>query len=216
MSIIELMKNKGDRKFLRSALPRSVERPRRGTPTATRARLVQAAARLFNSVGYHGTDSNRIAAEAGYSPGTFYKHFDAKRDIFLAVYREWVSAEWAAVELELSEQGTAKRIARRLVLLTIHFHTRWRTFRNSLLLLVNEDADVRGFYFSQRSRQLDMMAQLRTRLRIPGRPREEDAIHLFTMERCCDAIARGELGRLGVRRQKMIQALTQKVIALLS
>lgn len=68
-------------------------RPSRGTPEETRERLVVAAAQLFNRVGYDGTDSNRIAREAGYAPGTFYKHFRDKKEIFLAVYEGWVTKE---------------------------------------------------------------------------------------------------------------------------
>ena len=70
------------------------DRPRRGTPEQTRARLVTTAAEIFNRVGYHGTDSNRIAKEAGYATGTFYKHFKDKREAFLAVYESWVTSEW--------------------------------------------------------------------------------------------------------------------------
>jgi len=66
-------------------------------------------------VGYHGTDSNRIAREAGYSPGVFYKHFADKREIFLEAYQTWVVSEWKAVEGELSSGGTTHATARRLV-----------------------------------------------------------------------------------------------------
>lgn len=62
-------------------------------PEQTRNKLVAAAAKLFNSVGYFGTDSNRIAREAGYAPGTFYVHFPDKLGIFLEVYRRWVDLE---------------------------------------------------------------------------------------------------------------------------
>ena len=64
-------------------------------PEETRSKLVEAAGRLFNSVGYFGTDSNRIAREAGHAPGTFYVHFADKREIFLEVYRGWVSSGMA-------------------------------------------------------------------------------------------------------------------------
>src|ERR1700687_38040 len=76
-------------------------RPRRGSPAQPRERLVAAAASLFNRGGYHGTDSNRIAREAGYSTGVFYKHFQDKREIFLAAYETWVVSEWKAVEDQL-------------------------------------------------------------------------------------------------------------------
>src|ERR1700721_3815023 len=78
------------------------DRPRRGTPEETRARLVTTAGEIFNRVGYHGTDSNRIAKEAGYATGTFYKHFKDKREAFLAVYEAWVTSEWRAIDAELS------------------------------------------------------------------------------------------------------------------
>src|ERR1700730_15697255 len=115
----------------RTQLPAA--RPRRGSPEQTRERLVAAAARLFNRVGYHGTDSNRIAREAGYATGTFYKHFADKREIFLATYETWVASEWKAVGAELSAGGTPEEIARRLVASAIGFHLRWRGLRASLL-----------------------------------------------------------------------------------
>ena len=60
-----------------------------------------AAAEIFGRVGYHGTDSNRIAKEAGYATGTFYKHFKDKREAFLAAYEAWVTSEWNAVDVAL-------------------------------------------------------------------------------------------------------------------
>jgi AcrR family transcriptional regulator len=190
-------------------------RPRRGTPAQTRERLVAAAARLFNRVGFHGTDSNRIAEEAGYSTGTFYKHFKDKREIFLAAYEAWVSSEWQAVSAELSAGDSPQAIARRLVMLSIEFHTRWRGLRASLLELVFSDAEVRRFYRRQRRRQLDVMRELRARIGSPPRSREDDAIHLYTTERTFDALAQGELRELDLDRKIVIEAMTQKVLSML-
>src|SRR6202051_1182334 len=136
-------------------------RRRRGSPAQTRERLVTAAAKLFNRVGYHRTDSNRIAREAGYSTGVFYKHFADKREIFLAAYETWVVSEWKAVEGELALGGQPEPTARRLVALTVDFHTRWRGLRASLMELVFTDAKVKRFYRHQRRRQLDLMARVR-------------------------------------------------------
>src|ERR1700688_2860595 len=74
------------------------EPARHRQPDKTRRALIEAAARIFNSDGYHSTDSNRIAREAGYAPGTFYVHFADKLAIFLDVYENWVSAEWSSIE----------------------------------------------------------------------------------------------------------------------
>jgi AcrR family transcriptional regulator len=155
---------------LRSEL--RLPRPRRGSPAQTRERLIAAAAKLFNRVGYHGTDSNRIAREAGYSPGVFYKHFADKREIFLAAYQTWVVSEWKSVEDELSSGRTPEATARRLVALTVDFHTRWRGLRVSLMELVFTDAKVRRFYREQRKRQLDLMATIRSRIGAPRQRRE--------------------------------------------
>src|SRR5580698_4604324 len=90
------------------------DRPRRGTPEQTRARLVATAAEIFNRDGYRGTDSNRIAKEAGYATGTFYKHFKDKREAFLAVYEGWVTSEWRAIDEELSVGREPEVTARKL------------------------------------------------------------------------------------------------------
>jgi AcrR family transcriptional regulator len=206
---------------VKSAVPARPEnklkapRPRRGSPEQTRERLIAAAAGIFNRVGYHGTDSNRIAKEAGYSTGMFYKHFENKREIFLAAYEAWVSAEWKAVAKELSTGETAEEIARRLVALSIEFHTRWRGLRASLLELVFTDPEVQRFYRKQRRKQLDVMAELRAGIGARPRSREEDAIHLFTTERTYDAVARGELEDLGVDRRMVIESMIEIVRSML-
>jgi len=192
------------------------DRPRRGAPAQTRERLVNAAAALFNRVGFHGTDSNRIAKEAGYSTGTFYKHFHDKREIFLAVYDAWVTSEWDAIAAELSAGGTPREIARRLVERSIEFHTKWRGLRASLMELVFTDAEVRRSYRKQRRRQLDLIPQLRQRFGLPPGTREEDAIHLFTAERTYDAIGQKELEALGLDHDTVVEAMVQRVLAMLA
>src|SRR5688572_18363855 len=75
----------------------SGQRPKSCSPEQTRARIVMAAAEEFQAHGYFGTDSNVIARAAGYAPGTFYKHFVDKRAVFLSVYVDWVTAQWAEI-----------------------------------------------------------------------------------------------------------------------
>lgn len=181
-------------------------RPRRGTPLATRDRLVAAAARTFNRDGYHGTDSNRIAREAGYAPGSFYKHFTDKRAIFLAAYEAWVTAEWGAIDAAVRAGGAADAVAARIVDLVLAFHRRWRGFRRSLRVLVATDPAVRRAHRRQRTRQLALLAHLRRRPPRAGE-READAMLLLTLERVCDAVAEGELRDLGVDRRRILAQL---------
>jgi AcrR family transcriptional regulator len=180
-------------------------RPRRGQPEETRARLLDAAAAVFNRHGYHGTDSNRLARAAGYAPPTFYKHFPDKRAIFLAVYERWVTAEWAAVGAVVGAGGPRAALAARLVELAVALHRRWRGLRASLRALVAADPVARAFYRAQRRRQLRMLAELGRGA--SRRSAAEGAILLFTLERVCDALADGEVADLGLERDAVQAAL---------
>src|SRR5580692_245480 len=111
-------------------------------PDKTRRALIEAAARIFNSAGYHGTDSNRIAREAGYAPGTFYVHFADKREIFLEVYRGWVSSEWQAIAAAIAPEKGApvfrkghatgqESLSLRIAQAVLRHHREWRMFRKS-------------------------------------------------------------------------------------
>jgi AcrR family transcriptional regulator len=191
---------------------RATPRPRRGNPEETRARLVAAAAYEFNRLGYRGTDSNRIARAAGYAPGTFYKHFPDKRDVFLAAYEAWVTAEWKTVGEIVRQPGSRAELAGRLVDATIELHRRWRGLRASLRALVAEDAEARTFYRRQRRRQLEMLAASDPPPRGRARPRETDALLLYTLERVCDAIADGELRDLGLSVERTV-ALLRRLVA---
>ncbi len=190
--------------------PRATPRPRRGTPDETRARLVAAAAAVFNRDGFTGTDSNRLARAAGYAPGTFYKHFADKRAIFLAAYEEWVSAEWRAIGELVRGGGSPAIVADQVVDLVLALHRRWRGFRASLRALVASDVEARRFYRTLRRRQLDVLAAMRPAGARP-RSREQDALLLFALERLCDAAADGELHDLGLSIEKTTDLLRDLV-----
>lgn len=184
-------------------------RPRRGTPAQTRARLLAAAAVEFNRVGYHGTDSNRLARAAGYAPATFYKHFPDKRALFLAAYADWVSTEWARVDTLVHAGGPAQQLATAIVDAVLEMHRTWRGLRASLRALVAADEEARAFYRSQRRHQLALLAALRRRR--SATTAADDAMLLFTLERVCDAIADGELRDLGLAVEPVIERLRDLV-----
>src|SRR5260370_15570873 len=111
------------------ARKRRVERTR--NPDESRRALIEAAATLFNSAGYNGTDSNRIARAAGYAPGTFYAHFPDKLAIFIAVYDGWDAAELSAMSRTLESEGSAQARRSRLAATILEHHRKWRVFRAS-------------------------------------------------------------------------------------
>jgi AcrR family transcriptional regulator len=199
----------------RSGEQAAASRPPRGIPEETRDRLITAAARQFNRFGFHGTDSNSIAKEAGYAAGTFYKHFRNKREVFLVVYERWLAAEWKEVDDELSQVKNAEKTARRIVALVIRFHTEWSGLRASLMELVFSDPEVRKFFRRQRRRQLDHIMELRSRLRLPLQTSEEDAIFMCMTERVFDAIGQGEMQSLGLDQHVVIESIVERLHALL-
>src|SRR5271163_2121543 len=143
------------------AEPQVRSRPSRNRqPNKTREALLEAAARIFNSAGYHGTDSNRIAREAGYAPGTFYVHFPDKLAIFLEVYEKWVREEWTAIEAIMKSGGSARAMRTRLSRAVMLHHRKWRTFRASLRALSATDARVHAARVASRQRQLETMTRL--------------------------------------------------------
>src|SRR5208337_4664666 len=133
---------------------------RQRQPDQTRCALLEAAARIFNSAGYHSTDSNRIAREAGYAPGTFYIHFPDKLAIFLEVYEKWVSAEWSSVEVILKSGASARAIRTRLSRAILEHHRKWRTFRASLRALSSTEDVVHAARVASRGRQIETMIRL--------------------------------------------------------
>jgi len=56
----------------------------------TRARILEAATRLFSSAGYNAASVDDICAEAGVSKGAFYHHFPSKQAVFLAMLDDWL------------------------------------------------------------------------------------------------------------------------------
>ncbi len=156
----------------------------------TPALLRDAAAREFRQHGYFGTDTNRIARRAGFAPQTFYRWFDDKLAIFLAVYADWVGQEFAVAEKLLAEGAPNGQ----LIDAALAHHRAWRLFRRSLRQLSLEEPRVRKARAQSRREQI---ARIRVWLgsRAPGD--ERIAVFLLEHERLCDAAADDELADLG-------------------
>jgi len=64
-----------------------VKVPKQARSERTRRKLIEAGASLFSRDGYHATSSKKVAREAGVSTGTFYNHFDDKKDLLIEIHR---------------------------------------------------------------------------------------------------------------------------------
>ena len=185
-------------------------------PEETRSKLVAAAARLFNSVGYFGTDSNRIARAAGYAPGTFYVHFVDKLEIFLEVYRGWVDSEWGAIAAAIApEQSSGARSqGLRIAKVVLRHHRQWRMFRKSLRALAVTEERVHQARVAERARQIAQTSEL---LRSRGVTQTPARIYanLLLFEILCDAVADGDTANLGLTERDILAHLATNVDALL-
>lgn len=187
-----------------------IERADRRNPDQTRERLLSSAAFLFNRDGFHGTDSNKIARHAGFAPGTFYKYFRDKRATLLAVQERHADNEWEALAAAAAAARPAD-IAAHLVGVLVEAQRAWHGFRSSVRTIAAGDPDVRALRRDHRARQLDLLATVRERLGRVRKPREEDALLLFTIERACDSLGDGEASDLRLSERALIRELESLV-----
>ena len=64
--------------------------PRQARSLAMVERILDAATRVLEDVGYHGASTNRIAAEAGVSPGSVYQYFTDKDEIVATIIKRLI------------------------------------------------------------------------------------------------------------------------------
>ncbi len=186
--------------------------PRSRDPERTRELLLAAAARAFDRDGYFGTDTNRIAREAGFAPATCYRYFQDKRALFLATYERWVEAEWADVFSHFEPgaprgRALASTRKRTLVRAIVGHHRRWAGLRASLLGLIASDPEVAAFRAASRARQLDWLVPL---LGCEG-TRARALFILLAFERVADSIALGEAEALAVSEEALLDQLCELI-----
>jgi AcrR family transcriptional regulator len=183
-------------------------------PDQTRNDLIAAAAKLFNSVGYFGTDSNRIARQAGYAPGTFYLHFPDKLAIFLEVYHRWVDLEWQAIASVLTPDMPSRSESGRIAKAVLQHHRAWRIFRASLRALTVTEESVHRARVAQRERQIAQTSEL-LRWRGARVTRARVYASLLLFEILCDAVADGDAASLGIKERDVLAQLAADVASLL-
>lgn len=67
----------------------------------TRAKLLDAAEKVFVERGFHAASVDEVAEEAGYSKGAVYSNFENKDELFLAVLERRVDSRALAIEAEV-------------------------------------------------------------------------------------------------------------------
>jgi AcrR family transcriptional regulator len=75
----------------------------------TRARLLEAAERVFLRRGLQASSVEEIAAEAGFSRGAFYSNFSSKDELFVELLHERVYSQYAEMAYETEAQSGPPR-----------------------------------------------------------------------------------------------------------
>jgi AcrR family transcriptional regulator len=179
---------------------RKMSQMRNAKADGTADKLIAAAAREFKAHGYGGTDTNRIAARAGFAPQTFYRHFSDKLEIFAAVYRHWEDEEAAAIAALAGKRAGALALAEAIVA----HHRAYLLFRRSLRALSLEHPAMRKARAESRLRQMKRI------IADTGSDTVQSvAPILFQIERLADAIAEVEFADLGLAEKAGLEALAE-------
>jgi len=74
----------------------------------TRDRLLDAAAEVFDRLGYNGASLDAVAEAAGYTKGAVYSNFETKADLFMALLERYVERVSAQQEAQLEHGSVAE------------------------------------------------------------------------------------------------------------
>lgn len=174
-------------------------KPRR--PEQTRLALMAAAAKEIERHGYEGTNSNKIAKEAGYAPQTFYRHFENKLQIFLALYQEW--GEQSGNTLDDT------RDANDAALFLVGHHKKFLNFRRALRHLAIVEPDVRSARAMSRLNQVEYIKKRLSHLAKASS--QKLLVNLLQIERLADAYAEREFADLGISEEFALAELARLI-----
>jgi AcrR family transcriptional regulator len=105
----------------------------------TRARLLHAAAEVIQEGGWAAASVGAIAKRAGVATGTLYRHFDAKADLFVEVFRAVSQREMAAMR---DAEATGPSIVERFDAVVATYASRALRNRRLAWALVYEPLDA--------------------------------------------------------------------------
>lgn len=136
---------------------------------ATKARILDAARGLFNEHGTASISTNRIAAEAGLSPGNLYYHYADKKEIIRALLAQMISS------YEIGAEETLSALRERLVRGS-ELAWRYRFFGREMVALLRADPELARTYREVYHRRLAEWAALAEQMVAQGLVRPLDSL----------------------------------------
>lgn len=129
--------------------------------------------------------------------------------MFLAVFEEWITREWAELSQIAAAGKNRKETARALADAVIAHHRAWPGFRASLRALVALDPEVRRAHRSWRRRQVTL---LRTWSK---RSDSSQPLTLLVVERIADALSDGEADTIELSEHAARAFVAERILELL-
>lgn len=83
-----------------------------------RKKFLESARKVFSTTGAHGLTMRRLAAEAGYSPGTIYLYFPSRRDLLREIWKEDLVGLLDELRLQTQGHVDQPQTALRTILMT--------------------------------------------------------------------------------------------------
>src|ERR1700704_5500741 len=107
------MKNETDASFFRYAMEREVLTMRKGE--ATRQRIIEEAAPIFNQQGFAGCSMQDLMQATGLKKGGIYRHFANKEELAAEAFDYTWEAAWNARWLHVDEMATGMEKLKQLI-----------------------------------------------------------------------------------------------------
>lgn len=186
-------------------------------PSRTRRQLKIAARREFNLAGFFLTDTNKIAKLAGYAPGTFYRHFKDKLEIFIEVYRDWHWELISEIERAFNSAANPNDIPRQLCSSLLKLYSEGRLFRASLWTLSFFEPRITGYKLDRRRELVTTLNRLRQQLNNDiSLPLKEALTFALILERLIESIIENEYESLDIAPEEAKQELLKLIHDFLS
>lgn len=143
------------------------EKTKQARSAETREKIVQSGMKLFAAMGYHATNSKKIARDAGIAIGTFYLHFKDKKALLLEIHRRHVVRVHEELERLLhkempsdTEQLDGLNLMRKMVRLVYKTHELGPEIHQEITVLAHTDPDFAEMSRNENKRAHEKLSEL--------------------------------------------------------
>jgi AcrR family transcriptional regulator len=170
--------------------------PQQQRSVQTKAKIVEAAVRLFTEKGYYQTNSKEIAKAAGVATGSFYTYFTDKREVFIEAYKVHKDLFNEAIAQGINQAiqtGTSKRIMlHRVIEVILNAHHYFDFLTPDLETMAATDQELQRMMVEYNSQGIQItttfLKQMADELRVQDLEAAAAVIY-FTMRPLIDVMA---------------------------